>query len=159
MQLMSTRRNIILLLGGSPAVFMRAQTAKGRTAIHQEVDYKASPARVYEALLDPKQFSAFTKLPAKIERQAGGLFKLFDGHIEGRNIDLTPNKMIVQAWREPSWRVGLYTIVKFVLTSRGSGTRVVFDQTGVPEEDWEHLNEGWPLQYWEPLRKFLDGGV
>src|SRR5260370_37387484 len=116
MRLMPARRNMILLIGGPAAASMRAQTAKGRTAIHQEVGYKASPARVYEALLDPKQFSAFTKLPAKIERQAGGLFKLFDGHIEGRNIDLTPNKMIVQAWREPSWRGRLSRIREIVFS-------------------------------------------
>src|SRR5260370_17060228 len=101
MRLMPARRNMILLIGGPAAVFMRAQTAKGRTAIHQEADYKASPARVYEALLDPKQFSAFTKLPAKIQRQAGGLFKLFDGHIEGPTLDLTPNNIIVPASPAP----------------------------------------------------------
>lgn len=33
------------------------------TAIHKEIDFKkASPQRVYEALLDAKQFSAFTEL-------------------------------------------------------------------------------------------------
>jgi hypothetical protein len=38
-----------------------------------------------------------------------------------------------------------------------SGTRLIFDQTGIAEHDVGHLSEGWPIHYWEPLRKYLDG--
>jgi hypothetical protein len=31
-----------------------------RTSLHQEVDFKASPQRIYEALLSSKDFAAFT---------------------------------------------------------------------------------------------------
>ena len=48
------------------------------------------------------------------------------------------------------------SLVKFELVSRSPGTRLVFDQTGIAEEDWGHLNEGWPVRYWEPLRKYLN---
>src|SRR5438309_1234443 len=34
--------------------------------IHQEIDFKASPQRIYEALLDAKQFAAFSGRPAEI---------------------------------------------------------------------------------------------
>ena len=52
--------------------------------IHHEVDFKASPKRVYEALTDAKQFSAFSGLPAEIHGEARGSFKCFDGQITGR---------------------------------------------------------------------------
>jgi hypothetical protein len=42
------------------------------TYIHQEIEIKASPQRIYDALLDPKQFVAFTGIPAEISRDAGG---------------------------------------------------------------------------------------
>jgi hypothetical protein len=42
------------------------------TFIHQEVDFKASPARVYETLLDETEFSMFSGAPAQIQRNAGG---------------------------------------------------------------------------------------
>src|ERR1700689_4205765 len=38
-----------------------------RTSIHQEVDFKASPQRIYDALLDSKQFAAFTGRGAEID--------------------------------------------------------------------------------------------
>lgn len=157
MQLMqgnATRRQAILILAGAASI--QAQTGKSRTTIHQEVDFKVGPSRIYEALLDAKRFSAFTKDSAEIDRQPGGTFKLFGGRIEGRNIELVPNQRIVQAWREVSWPPGIYSIAKFELVVRSSGTRIVFDQTGIAEDDWGHLSEGWPLHYWEPLHKYLD---
>lgn len=80
-------------------------------AIRQQIEFRASPQRLYEALLDVKAFSAFTGEPAEIDRQAGGAFSCFGGMIAGRNIELVPNKRIVQAWRVKIWPEGLYSIV------------------------------------------------
>src|SRR5271170_3177292 len=84
-----------------------------RTALHQEVVLKATPKRIYEALLDSKQFAAFSGLPANIEPKAGGAFTMFGGMIEGRNVELTPATRIVQAWRPAHWDPGVYSIVRF----------------------------------------------
>jgi activator of HSP90 ATPase len=124
--------------------------------IHQEVDFKASPARIYEALLDEQQFSAFSEETAQIQREAGGAFKLFGGRVIGRNVELIPNQRLVQAWRAERWPSGIYSIVRFELTALGSGTRIVFDQTGFPPENLEQQNAGWPKFYWDRLRKYLD---
>jgi activator of HSP90 ATPase len=148
-----TRRQMGLLLGGVPAA--NAQSGKTGSNIHQEIDFNAPPARIYEVLLDAKQFSAFSKDTAEIQPEAGGAFRLFGGRIEGRNVELVPNQRIVQAWRPASWPAGVYSIVRFELTAHGSGTRIVFDHTGFPEANREHLSEGWPRNYWEPLRSYL----
>src|SRR5262245_39101224 len=57
-------------------------------AIHQEVMIKAIPKRVYEALIDSKQFTKVTTFssvmnaaPARIGRAVGESFTLFGGHI------------------------------------------------------------------------------
>jgi activator of HSP90 ATPase len=142
-----------LLLGGVAAA--NAQSGKTGSNIHQEIDFNAPPARIYEALLDAKQFSAFSKDTAEIQPEPGGAFRLFGGRIEGRNVELVPNQRIVQAWRPASWPAGVYSIVRFELTAHGSGTRIVFDHTGFPEANREHLSEGWPRNYWEPLRNYL----
>jgi activator of HSP90 ATPase len=128
---------------------------KARTFLQQEVDFKASPQRIYEALLDSKQFSAFSGEPAEISREAGGAFSMFGGKIVGRNVELLPNERIVQAWRPASWDPGVYSIVKFELQKKGSQTKIVLDHTGFPEGDFGHLDPGWKLRYWEPLEKFL----
>jgi activator of HSP90 ATPase len=150
-----TRRGLGLVLGGLAALPAAAQANKPGTTIHQEIDFNAPPERIYKILLDAKLFSAFTKGPAQIEPQAGAPFKLFGNRIEGRNVELEQNRRIVQAWRSASWAPGVYSIVKFELTARGAGTKIVFDHAGFTEDQWEHLNEGWRTNYWEPLRKYL----
>jgi len=52
----------------------------------EEADFAASPHRVYEALLDEKQFSRFTGAPARINRTEGGALSLFGGAILARNL-------------------------------------------------------------------------
>jgi activator of HSP90 ATPase len=125
------------------------------TYLHQEVDFKAGRQRIYEALVDSKQFSAFTGMPAEIGQEAGGPFSLFGGLIVGRNVELVPRKRIVQAWRPANWVAGIYSLVKFELEEEGGQSRVVLDHTGFPEGSFRHLSFGWYSHYWEPLRKFL----
>jgi activator of HSP90 ATPase len=126
-----------------------------RTSIHQEIDFKASPQRLYDALLDSKLFSAFTGEAAQIDRQAGGAFSMFEGKIVGRNIELVADERIVQAWRPANWRAGVYSIVKFELKKRGTEARVVLDHTGFPQGAFADLDAGWKIRYWNPLEKFV----
>lgn len=128
---------------------------KARTYLHQEVDFKASPHRIYEILLDSKQFTAFSGEPAEISSEAGGAFSMFGGKIAGRNVELVPDQRIVQAWRPAYWEAGVYTLVKFELKPVGSQTRVVLDHTGFPEGNFAHLNSGWKEHYWDRLTKYL----
>lgn len=151
-----SRRQLGLVLGGLGAASAQAQTQRPSTTIHQEVDFKATPTRIYEVLLDAKQFSAFTKDTAEIQPQPGGAFKLFGKRIEGRNVELVPNQRIVQAWRPADWPAGVYSIVKFELVARGPGTRIILDHAGFTEDKWQGLNEGWQEHYWDPLRKYLE---
>ena len=103
-----------------------------RTALHQEVVLKATPKRIYEALLDSKQFTAFTGLPANIDPQAGGAFTMFGGLIGGRNVELTPSTRIVQAWRPAHWDPGVYSIVRFDFKPQAYGSRLSSNTTVSP---------------------------
>jgi activator of HSP90 ATPase len=137
------------------------ESAKNKTiiitrAIHQEEDFKASPGRIYEALLDAKQFSAFSGMVgAQIHREVGGAFTIFNGHIVGLNLELVPKRRIVQAWRVVAWPEGIYSIARFELVGQESGTRVILDHTGFPPELAEDLESGWREHYWDTLKKYL----
>jgi len=132
-----------------------AAANQARTSLHQEIELKALPQRIYEIILDSKQFAAFTGMPATIDPAAGGAFSMFGGMIVGRNVELVPTQRIVQAWRPTHWDPGVYSVVKFVLKPQGSGTMLILDHTGFPEGEYDSLFKGWGLRYWDPLKKYL----
>src|SRR5262245_16721625 len=145
-------------------VAVRAAGDISRTAesIHQEVSVKAAAKRIYAALTDAVQFTKVTTFsivrnapPAQIGRAAGDSFSLFGGRIVGRHLELVPNQRIVQGWRVADWPPGIYSIAKFDLVEHGDQTTIVFDHTGFPSGKAERLAEGWGLNYWEPLKKYL----
>ena len=175
---MPTRRQLIagaasaiggVALGATAAKAGAAEEiSRAAESIHLEHVFKASRKRVYEALTDSKQFDKVVMLsaamksgmapgmkPTEISREAGGAFAAFGGYVTGRQLELVPNERIVQAWRAGGWGPGLYSIAKFELVEQGAGTKLVFDHTGFPIGDAEHLVEGWKTNYWEPLDKFL----
>jgi activator of HSP90 ATPase len=125
------------------------------TAIHYEIDFKASPQRFYQAILDQKQFAAFSGLPATIDPTPGGIFSQFGGVIVGRNIELVANQRIVQAWRPTHWDPGTYSVVHFEIKPHAAELTLIFDHTGFPAGDYDSLDSGWYGHYWEPLKKFL----
>jgi activator of HSP90 ATPase len=145
------------------------QISRSAESIRQEPVFQASRKRVYEALTNAKQFERIVQLsgatqamglaktPAEISPVVGGAFSLFGGHISGRHVELVPNERLVQAWRAADWDAGVYSIARFALVEQGSGTKIVFDHTGFPVGQAQHLAEGWHANYWTPLGKFLAG--
>jgi uncharacterized protein YndB with AHSA1/START domain len=157
-------------LGLSPKTLARPteEISRSEEAIHQELVLKASRQHVYQALVDAKQFDKVTQLsdemrsgkgfgpkPTEIGRQVGEAFAIFGGHIVGRNVELVPDERIVQAWRVVDWDPGHYSIAKFELVEDGAATKVVFDHTGFPKGQAEHLAAGWKAHYWDTLERFL----
>jgi activator of HSP90 ATPase len=128
---------------------------QSRTSIHYEIDFHPSSQRLYEAILDQKQFAAFSGLPATIDPTPGGAFSQFGGLIIGRTVELVPNQRIVQAWRPTHWDAGIYSIAHFEFNPRAAETTLIFDHTGFPAGEYDHLDWGWYHHYWDPLKKFL----
>ena len=151
------RKMGLTIVAAAATAHAQRGSVDGPTSIHQEVDYGTTPARIYEVLLDAKRFSALTKNKGEIEAKVGAPFKLFGGLIEGRNIELGPDKMIVQAWRPADWAPGLYSIVRFEFVARQSGgTRIVFDHWGFPEARKASLTQGWESHYWGPMHEYFN---
>jgi activator of HSP90 ATPase len=145
---------LIAILGLNGLPIVSAQFDKSIT-IHQEIEFNATPQQLYEALLESRQFTEFSGTPAEINREVGGAFSLFKGHIVGRNLELVSNERIVQAWRVVTWPEGAYSIVRFDLKPQGSGTHLVFDHIGFPEGLHDHLAAGWEENYWSLLKKYF----
>jgi activator of HSP90 ATPase len=165
MRTILTRRRAIAGIATSIGIFTavgRAQESSPpakakdmRTSLHYDLEFAAPPQRVYNAILDQKQFAAFTGLPATIDPAPGGAFSLFREMITGRNIELIANQRIVQAWRPGHWEPGVYSMIHFELKPSAAGTAMAFDHTGCPAGEHDSLDSGWQSHYWGPLKKFL----
>jgi uncharacterized protein YndB with AHSA1/START domain len=126
--------------------------------IRQSVTIKATPTRVFEALIDERRHTKFTGAPAVISRRVGGAFTCFGGYLSGINLDVVPGRRIVQAWRSKNWPEGYYSVVTFALAKAAGGrTRLTFTQLGVPAGDFKGKSEGWRERYWKPLKAHLEG--
>lgn len=123
--------------------------------IRQKVTLKASPHAVYEALMDSRKHSEFTGDKAVVSRKIGGKFSTFSGYSIGVNLELVPDKRIVQTWRGSDWPDEHFSIAKFELKKVKQGTKLVFTQTGVPEDQYEEISKGWKEYYWDKMERFF----
>jgi activator of HSP90 ATPase len=124
--------------------------------IKQTVTIKASAHDVYEALLDSKKHASFTGSEAVISRKVGGKFTAYDGYAEGVNLELVPDKKIVQSWRASDWPEGHYSKATFAFQATTGGTKLTFTQTDVPEEFAVDVSRGWQDYYWAPMKEMLE---
>ncbi len=126
--------------------------------IRQSVTIKASPHQVYEALMDSKKHGALTGAPARVSRRVGGKFAVYGDSISGTNLELVPDEKIVQSWRADDWPEGHYSKATFVLTKVPGGTRLTFYQSGVPDDQYADIKQGWIDYYWKPMKEMLERG-
>jgi activator of HSP90 ATPase len=124
--------------------------------IHQTVIFKATPHEVYESLMDAEKHAAFTGSKASLSRQIGGEISAYDGYISGKNVELVPDKKIVQTWRAVDWPEGLFSQVTFEIGVIPEGTRLDFSHAGLPEGTEDEFAQGWQDNYWDPMKKFLE---
>jgi activator of HSP90 ATPase len=174
------RRAVLVAVGGAGASLAASAeeapsaaslgVSRDNAAIHQEVVFAASATQVYELLTQARQFDKVVALskamksmspasaPCEINAEAGAAFSLFGGYITGRQIELTPNVRIIQAWRSAGWPPHDYSIARFELVGRPDGVRLVFDHTGFPSASALSLATGWQGNYWAPMTKVLASG-
>jgi activator of HSP90 ATPase len=123
-------------------------------AIRQVVTFDATPHELYEILMDSKKHSRLTGGgEATISRNVGGSFTIYDGYATGVNVELIPDELIVQTWRASDWPEGHFSRVRFSFKEMPGGTRLTFTQSGVPEEEYENIRQGWIDYYWEPMKE------
>ncbi len=130
---------------------------KTRT-IKQTVDFAVDAHDLYEALMDSKKHSEFTGSKCVISRKVGDKVSAYDGYISGENIELVPDKMIVQTWKpeEDCWPADHYSKVTFTLKPTKMGARLEFVHTGVPVECGDQFDIGWKEHYWTPMKEMLE---
>jgi activator of HSP90 ATPase len=126
--------------------------------LKQTRTFNAPAKDLYEVLMDSCKHSKLTGgAPAKISTKVGGKFSAYGGELEGENLELKPNKKIVQTWRAKDWPEGHYSYATFSFAPAGKGkTKLTFTQSGIPDDQFESIKQGWIDFYWKPLAKMLE---
>ena len=126
------------------------------SVIRQRIVFGVSPHEVYEALMDSKRHSKFTGAKAVISRDIGGKISAYDGYIDGWNVELAPDKKIVQKWRASDWPENHYSTAVFELKqTKTGGTALTFIQTGVPKDQVQDISDGWVENYWDKMKNMF----
>ena len=108
--------------------------------------------------ISSKKHSAFTGGGAKISRKVGGKFFVWDGWCDGKNLELQPDRKIVQSWRAEmdGWPENHYSKITFSFSKTKSGTKLTFIQTSLPSECAAEISQGWKEHYWRPMKEMLE---
>ena len=117
----------------------------------------ATPKEIYNAWLDSKAHSAFTGGgAAKIDPKVKGKFTAWDDYISGRNLELVPNKKIVQAWRTTEFPAKHPdSRLEVILEPSAKGTKVTFVHTDIPDGQSADYKKGWKDFYFTPMKKYF----
>ena len=127
--------------------------------IRQTITLDASPHDVYEMLMDEKKHARFTGGAAQISRDVGGAFVTNSGYATGTTKELVQDTKIVQTWRASDWPDDHYSTLTITLSPVSTKTKLSFVQTGVPEDQFGEISQGWYDSDWDPLKKSLEKGT
>lgn len=122
--------------------------------LHKYYRIKGTPSEIYAALTNPFSISLWTGSRAEMSEEPGTLFSLYDGDIEGLNLEFEKDQKIVQEWffgdqDEKS-------IVTITLRPDRNFTRIELRHTNIPEEAYEDMEYGWDAYYFGGLKEFFE---
>lgn len=122
--------------------------------IKQSYVINAPLEKVWEALVDPQVIDDWGGGPAEMDDKVGTEFKLWGGDIWGKNLEVEPNKKLVQEWYGGDWNES--SKMTFILKSEGNKTIVDLFQENVPDSEEKVIADGWKKFYMGPMKEMLE---
>jgi activator of HSP90 ATPase len=124
------------------------------TTITQKIVFKNTTAKVlYDLYMNTKKHALVTGSPATISTKVGGKYTAHGGYINGENLQLVKDKIIVQTWRAQGWDEKDSDSI-FMLNFEQKGKDVVAHvvHTNLPDKHSTHIDKGWHDHYWNPWK-------
>ncbi|KAL9237788.1 hypothetical protein vseg_012295 [Gypsophila vaccaria] len=145
----------------------KEEERRGYRRIEMRERFRCRGCDLYEIMMDESRWKGFTQSNARISREVGGEFSLFDGSVTGVNLQLEEAKLIVWKWRFGNWPDGVFSTVKLTFEEPEPGVTVVkLVQTNVPEEDRygnetvvENTERGWRDLIFQRIRAIFGFGL
>lgn len=119
-----------------------------------QLEIIADPEEVFAALANPFQIELWSGYPADMKPEAGYVFSLWEGDITGVNLEVVPNKRLVQEWF--FGEQDEQSIVRITLKKAGGRTLLDLNHTNIPEDVYEEITEGWRDYYLGSVKSMLE---
>ena len=104
----------------------------------------AEPNAVYLALTTEITINLWTGEEATMVAEPGTAFSMWGGAIVGKNLSFVEGKEIIQQWY---FGEGTESIVTIKLHAHKRGTSMEVRQSGIPDEAYEDMADGWHTTY------------
>ena len=114
----------------------------------------AEPEEVFAALTNPFQIGLWSGYPADMKAEAGYVFSLWEGYITGVNLEVVPDRLLVQEWF--FGERAEQSVVRISLKKEKDRTVVELTHTHIPEEVYEEITEGWQDYYLGSIKLMLE---
>jgi activator of HSP90 ATPase len=110
---------------------------------------------IYTTWLNSDGHTNMTGGEAIVSDIIGDKFTAWNGYIEGKNIELEPNKRILQSWRTSQFEEQEQdSQVEILLHEVDGQTEITLIHSNLPESG-EHYKKGWENHYFEPMKAYF----
>jgi activator of HSP90 ATPase len=123
-------------------------------SLKQTYKINAPLEKVWKALIDPEEIDFWGGGPAEMDDLEGTEFKLWDGDIFGKNLEVKKNAKLVQEWSQDNWTEP--SRVTFDLSEKMGKTLIELTQENIPDADVKEIEDGWKRYYLGPLKEFVE---
>lgn len=115
---------------------------------------KGTPEEIYAALTNPFSIALWTGSQAIMSEEPESEFSLFDGDIEGKNLEFEKDYRMVQEWYFGDQEEK--SIVTITLRPDRHFTKIELHHTNIPDEAFEDMAHGWDTYYFGGLKEFFE---
>ena len=114
----------------------------------------AEPADIYAALTNPYTIELWTGYKAVMSEEPGSEFSLWEGDIEGKNLEFIKDKKVVQEWYFGDQNEK--SIVTITIKSENTNSVISVEHTNIPDDEYDGIAEGWDEYYFGAIRTFFN---
>jgi activator of HSP90 ATPase len=114
----------------------------------------AEPSDVYSALTNPLTIELWSGYPATMTEEPGSEFSLWEGDINGKNLEFIKDQKVIQ-----EWYFGDQTeksIVTISIQKDREDSQVTVEHSNIPDEDFTDIAEGWREYYIGAIINFFN---
>ncbi len=123
-------------------------------SIYKEYRIKAKLNDVWKALVDPKVIEVWSGTKALMKEKVGYKFKLWNGDIHGKNLEVEKNLLLKQEWFGGDWVDPSIAII--TLEKDGDFVTLKLDHQNIPKGQGADFDKGWDEYYFGAIKELLE---